>query len=232
MGLMRLISLISPISLINARSNVIRFPTRIPDIAPTDLHAGILAIAYQLHEEKGNVKHFGHVKAEKIAHLIEAHVGIELERTPLKDAAGPNDFPHLKRSEHRAEMAGFFKFQRVEGAGYRVKKYRRFEELIKRTRERLGDRNQEVSSLLELMLPMSTQEAEIVCTVYAAWNNLLLDGQQPTDESIIFEARENWHPDKLRIPREKFFTAIDWLRENGVIPVGRGKKVSAKVRRQ
>ncbi len=210
------------------RSNIIPFPTRIPDISTTDLHAGILAIAYDVHEKKGNVKHFGHVKAEKMAHMVEAYVAIELGRTPVKDAAGPNDFSHLKRVEHRAEKAGYFKFQRVKGAGYRVTKYSRFDELIKQTRDKLGNQNQEIDRLLELMLPMDTQQAEVVCTVFAAWNNLLLDSQQPTDENIVFEARENWHPAKLNIPREKFFTAIEWLKEKGIVPTGKGKKVMAK----
>jgi len=213
-------------------SAMIPFPTRIPNITTTDLHAGILAIAFQLHEKRGTLKHFGHVKAEKIAHMVEVHVGIDLDRTPVKDAAGPNDYPHLKRVEHRARKAGFFDFQHVEGSGYQVTKSRQFQSLIERTREKLGNRSREVDSLLELMLPMDTQQAEIFCTVYAAWNNLLLDGQQPTDESIVLEAREKWHPNKLNIPREKFFAAIDLLRKKGVVPTGRGKKVTAKARKR
>lgn len=214
------------------RSVVIPFPARIPGITTTDLHAGVLAIAFQLHKERGNLKHFGHVKAEKIAHMVEAHLGIDLDRTPVKDAAGPNDYPHLKRVEHRARKAGFFDFQRVEGSGYQVTKYRQFQSLIERTREKLGKRGRDVDSLLELMLPMDTQQAEIFCTVYAAWNNLLLDRQQPTDESIVLEAREKWHPNKLSIPREKFFAAIELLRKKGVTPAGRGKKVTAKARKR
>ena len=78
------------------------------------------------------------------------------------------------------------------------------------------------------MLPMDTQQAEIFFTVYAAWNNLLLDGVQPAEEAILFEARKNWHPDKLRISRERFFTAISWMRDKQIIPKGKGLKVLAK----
>lgn len=49
-----------------------------------------------------------------------------------------------------------------------------------------------------------------------------------TDEAIVCEARENWHPDKLKIPREKFFLAIDWMRDKQIVPEGKGKKVLAK----
>jgi len=214
------------------KSVVIPFPTRIPNITTTDLHAGILAIAYQLHEKNKKQSYFGHVKAEKIAHMIEAHLGIDLDRNPIKDAAGPNDYPHLKRVEHRAKKAGFFLFQESEGAGYKITKYRGFNGLIDTTRSALGNRNRDIDALLEMTLPMNTKQTEIFATVYAAWNNLLLDKQPITDEAVVFEARENWHPDKLKIKRKRFFDAIKWMREEGVIPAGKGKRVSSKVKKK
>ncbi len=200
----------------------------IPNITTTDLHAGILAMAYRLHEGKGTAESFAHVKAEKIAHMVEARLGIELGRKPVKDAAGPNDFNHLKKVEHRARMAKFFDFKPVSGGAYRLEKLRGFGRLIEKTRTALGERCDEVEGLLQWMLPMSWQQAEIVATVFAAWNNLLLDGKQPTDEEIVFESRENWHPDKLKIERGKFFAAVEWLRKQGVVPEGKGKRVLEK----
>lgn len=209
-------------------SNTLSFPKRLPNITSTELHAGILACAYDLHVKNNLREQFGHVKAEKIAHMVEAAAGIDLGRSPVKDAAGPNDYPHLIKVEHRARKAGYFDFQRVNGAGYRVKKLSRFDALIDRTREALGDCKRSVDEMLTLMLPMTTQQAEVFATVYAAWNNLLIDGKTPTDEQIVFEARENWHPEKLKIPREKFFKAIEWLRQKRILPRGGGRKVGVK----
>ena len=209
-------------------SVAIPFPQTLSNISTTDLHTGVLAMAYELHENAGKLDYFSHVKAEKIAHMIEARLGISLGRTPVKDAAGPNDFPHLKKVEHRAKMANFFDFKRVEGCRYRVQKLSGFERLIDKTRLSLGPRLADVESLLQWMLPMKVKQAEIVATVYAGWNNLLLDGKVPTDEEIVREAREDWHPDKLKIEREKFFKAIDWLREQGFIPEGKGQRVMNK----
>jgi type I restriction enzyme, S subunit len=210
---------------------VVPFPTKVAGITTTDLHAGVLATAYDLHEENNRGKHFGHVKAEKIAHMVEAFAGIDLGRTPTKDAAGPNDYPHLLKVEHRARKAGYFNFKRSTTGGYLVKKLGQFDRLLARTCEGLGERKRAVDQLLELMLPMTTQQAELCATAYAAWNNLLLDGKSPTDEEIVYEARENWHSAKLNIPRERFFAAIKWLREKGVVPSGKGKKVAAKLRK-
>lgn len=216
------------------KQNVISFPMAIPGISTTDLHAGILAIAYQRHETKGKTKTFGHVKAEKISHMIETVVGVDLGRNPVKDAAGPNDYPHLHKVGHRAEKAGYFSFKQSAGAGYKFHKHRKFDDLITRSRSALGEHNISVDKIIELMLPMDTKQAEIFATVYAAWNNLLIDGCEITNEAIVHEARENWHPDKLKIPRKKFFNAIEWIKEKDIEPEGKGKPVmmgKAKKRR-
>jgi len=211
-------------------AKVIPFPVRIGNISATDLHAGILARAYQHHEQ--NPKHlvyFGHVKAEKIAHLVEAHLGIDLERVPIKDAAGPNDYPHLKKVESRARKANWFvvRQQKADGA-YVFHKEHGFDVLLGKTAKALGERATEVDALISLLLPLNTKQAEIVVTLYAAWNNLLLLGRSPSDEDIVYEARENWHASKLGIEREKFFKGLEWMRTQGLVPVGRGRYVDAK----
>lgn len=201
----------------------------IAGISPTDLHAGIIAIAYQKHQGHPKQNTFGHVKAEKISHMVEARVGINLERDPIKDAAGPNDYRHLKKVESRAEKAGFFSLKQSAGGGYTFVRKNRFDELVSKTRKCLGQYNEAVDAVIDELLPMDTQQAEIVATVYAAWNNLLIDGKNVTDEAIVYEARDNWHPDKLKIAPDRFFAAIKWMRTKGLVPTGSGKKVLNRV---
>jgi type I restriction enzyme S subunit len=204
-------------------------PVGVSVISKTDLHAGILAMAYQLHETHGKVRQFTHVKAEKIGHMVEATAGLDLDRAPVKDAAGPNDFPHLLRVEHRARRANFFDFKRGQsGSAYRVQKLSGFNRLLEKTREVLGENLYKVEETLSWMLQLNVQQAEIVATGYAAWNNLLLDGKSPSDDEIVYESRDNWHPNKLKIERQRFLNAVHWLRKEGVVPQGIGKRVSSK----
>lgn len=212
------------------KSNVIPFPVRLPNISVTDLHAGILARAYQHHENAPKyLACFGHVKAEKIAHLVEAHLGIDLEREPIKDAAGPNDYPHLMKVESRARKANWFDVKKKKDAdGYVFSKKRSFDALLLKTMKALGERADEVDALINLLLPLNSRQSEIVATLYAAWNNLLLQGQTPDDEAIVQEARENWHASKLKIERDKFFRGLRWMREHGLVPAGRGRFVAKK----
>jgi hypothetical protein len=103
-----------------------------------------------------------------------------------------------------------------------------FDALLDKTAQALGERASEVDALINLLLPLNTRQAEIVATLYAAWNNLLLLGKSPNDDEIVYEARENWHASKLEIGREKFFKGLEWMRQQGLVPVGRGRYVGAK----
>ena len=208
--------------------SAVSFPRTIPNIARTVLHAGILAMALKLHAENGVLHRFTHVKAEKIAHMVEALLGIDLGRRPIKDAAGPSDFRQLQKVERHAKNANYFEFEQERGGTYRARRLRRFDHLIRQTRTALGKDCAAVDRLLQWMLRMNVKQAEIVATVFAAWNNLLLDGKQPIDEEIVVEARENWHPNKKRIDRQKFFAAVKWLRQQDMAPQGKGRPVRHK----
>jgi hypothetical protein len=209
------------------KSNVIPFPQRVTGISATDLHAGIISTAFKMHKEKGRLLHFHHVKAEKIAHMAEAFLGIDLEREPSKMAAGPNDFPRIHKVEHRAKKANYFHVEK-QNVVYTYRPGNKIDSIISKTENALGKKFAELEDLIEKMVPMDTKQAEILATTFAAWNNLLVDGKNPTDEDIVFEARENWHPEKRKIDRERFFKAIQWMRDENIVPKGKGKRVNAK----
>lgn len=203
------------------------FPKVIAGIKDTDLHAGILAMVIDAHE-KSPEHHLklSHVKGEKIAHLVEAYIGIDLGRTPRKDAAGPDDYPHLKKVESRAAKAGWFRTERLQ-IGQTYVSRSGMPKIIKRVKEMLSAEDlNKIEKLIQTFLPFELEHAEVIATVYAGWNNLLLDGKTPTDEEIVYESRENWSKRKLTIEREKFFNALHWLRKHEMVPVGVGKTVN------
>ena len=71
-------------------------------LSPTDLHLAILGkiiMAHEAHPEHKST--LGHVKGEKICHIVENFLEIDLGRNPRRMAAGPADFPHLLKVESR-----------------------------------------------------------------------------------------------------------------------------------
>lgn len=81
-----------------------------PEKISTDMQAGVISKVIQLHiNHPKYLDNLTHVKFEKISHLVEYHLQIPLGRVPVKDAAGPDYYNHLKKVEHRASMANYFK---------------------------------------------------------------------------------------------------------------------------
>ncbi|MCT3922709.1 restriction endonuclease subunit S [Elizabethkingia anophelis] len=195
----------------------------------TDIQAGLISKVIRLHEE--NPQHhtlLTHIKCEKLSHLVEYHLQIPLGRQPVKDAAGPDDYPRLKKVEHRAKMAGYFSIQKnkightyVSGKGI-GKAITQFEKNLSE------EQKQRVDQLLHLFLTFDLEQAEIVATIYAAWNNLLILGKnKPTDQEIVQEARYNWSDRKLGLEEHRFYKAIEWMQKDTVnlVPTGYGTLV-------
>ena len=199
-------------------------------ISTTDMHAGVITKVIQLHENNPEyLDRLSHVKCEKIAHLAEYYVGLDLGRVPRKDAAGPDDYPHLMKVESRAKKAGFFTKVPKE-IGHSYKTNRQANAVVQKTDAFLNEeQTKKLDYLLQTFLKFDLQQAEIVATTYAGWNNLLLEGTQPNDEQIVYESRENWSKRKLTIQRERFFNAIKWMREHDLVPQGTGLKVEKPI---
>lgn len=191
--------------------------------------ANIIAYAHLAHKRKQRDKTFGHVKAQKILQLFETIGGIDLGRNPQKDAAGPNDFGHMLRAEDTARANQFFEFVQ-QGSGYDFAERLKYNQLIAEARKAIEPFKSQIDKVLEIIIPMDSKQAEVFATVHAAWNNLLLEGKQPNNDEIIYEARENWHDDKLKIPRSEFENAIKLIKSHGVEPKGEGKRVIGQER--
>ncbi|MFC6096324.1 restriction endonuclease subunit S [Flavobacterium qiangtangense] len=193
----------------------------------SDIHAGLIAKVIKIHEENpASIDNLSHIKCEKIAHLVEYHLQIPLGRQPVKDAAGPDDYPHLKKIEHRAKMANYFAIQKKD-VGYSYSSANNSDKVIDKFQATLSDdKNKHLDDLIALFLKFDLEVSEIIATTYAGWNNLILNGNaNPSDEEIVYESRENWSERKLKIARERFFKAIEWMRKNEIVPTGYGAVV-------
>ncbi|WP_053005699.1 restriction endonuclease subunit S [Kiloniella spongiae] len=197
------------------------------DTTTREYTANIIAIAFARHAKFEKEKTFGHVKTQKLLHLIEAVGGVDLGREPIKDAAGPNDFMHMGKAEEWAKENRFFEFVK-RGKGYDFVKLSHFDKYLAQAQDALVEHKDIYTKIIGLLVPLNTRQAELVATVHAAWNNLLLDGKTPSDDDIIHEARENWHSDKREIPRHEFIEALARIRRENIMPQGTGKRVTGQ----
>lgn len=194
-------------------------------LTTTDLHAGILTKIISIHSLNPKYEStLGHVKAEKICHVIESYLELDLGRNPVRIAAGPADFKHLKKVEHRARMKNWFSVSKREHEiGYRYSLEKSSQFILNDISDLFGSREDELDRIINLFLHQDTHRAEVVTTVFAAWNDLLLEGKEARAKDIVCEAREKWTKNKLLIEEEKFYKSVEWLQKNNLVPKGKGK---------
>ncbi len=174
--------------------------------------------------DRCNSQRMGRIKLQKLIHLCEYHGQVsEVQGDYSRKAAGPFD---------AKSMAGISK---------NLKKQKWFEEVKEGERyvyqplEKRGDHKKylahwqaempRIDEVLSLVGAFRTRECEIVSTLYAAWNDLLIDGVTVDDASILHEASsaERWHKSKEQIAPERWKKALQWMKDKGLVPVGYGK---------
>lgn len=191
--------------------------------------AAVLSFAHHRHVLQKREKTFGRVKAQKTLHLVESIAKVDLGRDPIKDAAGPNDFRHMLKAEDWAKSRKLFEFESRTN-GYDFKPLCNYKREIEALVTSLGTHRDPIEKVVDLLIPMNSLEAEVFATVHAAWNNLLACGKVADDAAIVYEARENWHASKLKIPVSKFKDAIKLIRKKGLQPDGSAKPVRGQER--
>lgn len=170
---------------------------------------------------------FHKIKFQKTLFLAEHHLRLpSMETHYRRDAAGPHDNAAMRSIEKQLRDAKWYDmrrvndqyvFERMEKAGGHAGYFRGF----------WGDYSESLDALLALLRPMKTLQAEIVATLYAAWNDFLIRGVAFDDAMVVQEVLTNWNPAKERITEDRWHKGLGWMREKGLVPTGFGTATSA-----
>ncbi len=188
-------------------------------------------IATEIIERSAHQTTFGRVKFQKIAFLAEAHVGInEIKGSYTREAAGPLDRTLIDEMESGAHSIAGIEHEQPGGPGTTVSY--RLGERPGAHRQELADwlgaeRTAMLDKLITDCASLTTKQAEAVATLYGVWNDALSEGTSPTEDEIISEFLNDWHPEK----REKFRGSelpewLDWMRRHDIVPTGSGPKTT------
>jgi hypothetical protein len=190
-----------------------------------------LALAGVLVHRLNRDANFGRTKFSKLFYLADTHEGLNLETQYYRESAGPLDPRALYNASVGIEsLAQKYRVFTPEPKGGMVR-YRpaeRLDELVERAQEYLETKTDGVYRLAELFRKLDTDQSEIIATLYACWNDLLLRKRKASDEDIVNEFVYHWHPRKARFPKRRLLNALKWMRENNLAPKGVGKLTAEK----
>ncbi len=88
-----------------------------------------------------------------------------------------------------------------------------------------GNYDREIQQIIDFVKPIKhTSEIGRMATLFAAWNDFILDGiPNPTDEQIISEVRRNWTDNKANTPVKTWQDSLNKLQAAGIVPHGYGR---------
>jgi type I restriction enzyme S subunit len=170
-------------------------------------------IVHRLHREPT----FGHVKFEKLVFLCERQCGVDTGSTYFRQAAGPYDNRALRSIDSQMKRQQWYAVEKTD------RRYQ-YVPLAKAGEHReYFDRyftnvEAEFERVIGTFRRLNTERCEIVATLYSAWEDLLAEGVDATDERIIEQVVEHWHPSKRKIEAWRWPKALEWMREKGFCP--------------
>ncbi len=168
-------------------------------------------------------RNFGRTAHMKHLYLAESRLGLKLGGRYERQAAGPLD-AGIYELEKQAEAAGWYTYnvEKLPSGKEKVSYVpgKALKALAEEGAAVLGSSRKEMDRLIDLMGGLKTEQVEIIATLFAAWNDALLDGHTPGDNWIVKEVREHWHASKQRFAPDDLRTWLGWMRQNDVIPLG------------
>ncbi|MCP3749006.1 restriction endonuclease subunit S [Pseudomonas sp. SBB6] len=182
-------------------------------------------ITHRLHSQRT----FGQRKLQKVIYLAEHAVKLAaIQGAYLRDAAGPHDRQLMNQIE--GELQNRQWYERIEretvGHAYRplsqAGKHRQAYSSAWSAVERVT-----IEQVIELMRDWDTDRCEMTVTLYAAWNDFILEGRPVSDEAIVDEVMHSWNDTKLRFGKTEWLAVLEEMKKHKILmPSGFGKRTS------
>ena len=163
----------------------------------------------------------GKTQIQKLLYLIDNYLGLNLTKQYYRYPHGPYD---CKLDHYFDVLVENSWFKKVPGDAEKYEKGRNHAEFCNKYKDAFADHSQDISSLISFVKDMKrTSQIERIATIFAVWNDLILDGNlAPTDDEIIHETLTHWTPNKAKTAEDTWKGTLAKMKKQGIIPKGQG----------
>lgn len=180
-------------------------------------------ITHQLHSQRT----FGQRKLQKVIYLAEHAARLAaIQGNYLRDAAGPHDRQLINQIENELFNRQWYECIDRETFGHAYRplsqagQHRQAYASAWSTAERAT-----IERVIDLMRDWDTDRCEMTVTLYAAWNDFILEGRPVTDKAIVDEVMHSWNDAKLRFGKAEWLTVLTEMKKHELlIPTGFGQR--------
>ncbi|WP_339491797.1 restriction endonuclease subunit S [Pseudomonas sp. EA_15y_Pfl2_R67] len=182
-------------------------------------------ITHQLH----SLRTFGQRKLQKVIYLAEHTARLAaIQGNYLRDAAGPHDRQLMTKVEGEMQIHQWYERMERETVGhaYRPLSHAGQHRLAYSSAWSAAERTT-IEQVIELMRDWDTDRCEMTVTLYAAWNDFILEGRPVSDEAIVNEVMHSWNDTKLRFGKTEWLAVLAEMKKHKILmPTGFGKRTT------
>lgn len=173
-------------------------------------------IVNQLHNEFT----FGRVKFQKIVYLCEKASDMQLQNRYAKLAAGPFDHKFMHSINNEFKKQKWFDVKIDRNSQYQkpvytaAEKNDKFKEYYQKY---FSNNDEKIQYIINLFRKEKTRETELIATIYACWEEIILKGLDFNSENL-FDLFYSWADEKKKFNQDEIIGAVEWMKEKGITP--------------
>ena len=217
------------IRLVKQQAKIVPLGVDVPAVREIPVATHIIAghIVNRSHKSRG----WGRTKLQKSLHLIGYCMQLNLGTEYIRNTAGPDDQQLMNHIDQK-----FRQYRHVNKVCEKLPDGRThysytptpmiqdvemaYEKYPKELRE-------QIDALIDKLNTMDLAGAEAVSTLYAVWNNRIIKQDQITDDLLIADFYA-WSTHKADFEEARVRKALNYMRDNNIIPVGWGKYIDKR----
>ncbi len=170
-----------------------------------------------------NCKGFGRVMLMKLLFLVEYICKIDFESHYVVNVAGPYD-DLIREIELKLRTYKLFNAKQEKFGNQVSYEDMGGSDIVESLfTESFCQEADQINSILDKFLNSKWDQCEIVATLYAVWNNRILNNYQIND-MVLKQDFLNWDPQKVKY-ENRLDDMLVWMRKNDIVPIGWGKLI-------
>lgn len=162
----------------------------------------------------------GKIQLQKMLYLTNEYVGLNRGVQYYRYAHGPYD---LQLEQYVEVLVSNHWYEEKHQGADLLLAGKNHADFVEKYGDRFNDKQAEIDKLIDFLGPMKTSQVERIATLFAAWNDFIIDGNPaPTDSQIIHEVMNNWTDNKAHTQYATWQGTLKKMKKHGIVPKGLG----------
>lgn len=168
-----------------------------------------------LNQQKGKIYN------QKVLYLLNTYLGLNLGVQYYRYKHGPYDVMLDSYIDTLVENGWCVKT--IKNGAENLEIGPNYDVFEKEYGSHFSEHDAEIKNFIQFVQPMKRSQIERVATLFAVWNDMILDGNStPTDAEIVSEVMSGWTENKANFSYDTWLGTLNKMRTNGIIPKGQG----------